>query len=197
MMESTVLSDDRIAKPKGVVHFLGGAFVGATGHLSYPLFLRYSFVFSNFLHGSSACTDSSSWLFSLSLADTLPLSSALRPRILVESGYLIICTPYKVTFKHLDCAAGVRARFLDTLSQLALPPSTPTLGVGHSNGALLHGLSACLFNGIDDRHVGNVLISYNNRPISEAIPIPGFLEQITPVANLLESAGVRYARPEP
>ena len=34
---------------------------------------------------------------------------------LAQSGFTVVCTPYAVSFKHLDCAAAVRQDFMDSL----------------------------------------------------------------------------------
>lgn len=52
----------------------------------------------------------------------------------------------------------------------AVPDNVPTHGVGHSNGALMHLLIGSFFNSPYD---SNVLISYNNKEVDDAIPIPG------------------------
>ena len=154
---------DRSRDPKACIHFLGGAFVGATPHLAYPLLLR----------------------------------------LVAEAGYTIVCTPYKSTFKQLDCADRTRTDFRTTVRTLEaegdIPSQLPTFGLGHSNGALLHSLAGSLFvdpTHPDDasfaaRHLGDVLMSYNNRSINDAVPIPGFLNNISPIADALENAGVR------
>lgn len=97
--------------------------------------------------------------------------------LLSDAGYTVIATPYAVTFKHLDCADLVRARFMTAVQALRdnsataalAPASVPMLGVGHSKGSLLHLL-------IGSRHPGttsaNVVMSYNNKQVSDAIPVP-------------------------
>ena len=49
----------------------------------------------------------------------------------------------------------------------------PVVGVGHSCGALLHMLITSLFP--DTPRAANALISYNNRGVSEAVPLFGEL----------------------
>jgi Protein of unknown function (DUF1350) len=51
-----------------------------------------------------------------------------------------------------------------------VPEGVPVHGVGHSNGALMH----LLIGSLAPKPVtSNVLISYNNKEVSDAIPIPG------------------------
>lgn len=59
-----------------------------------------------------------------------------------------------------------------------------------SNGSLLHMLCGSMYGG-DDRRVANIVMSFNNKQVSDAVPIPGFLDNIGPVANALEGLGVR------
>lgn len=86
-----------------------------------------------------------------------------------SSGYTIIATPYAVTFQHLDCARTVRSAFLDAIDILRAggadaaalaPQDVPLLGLGHSNGALMH----LLIGTLEERPTAtNILISYNNK----------------------------------
>lgn len=87
--------------------------------------------------------------------------------LIADAGYTVISTPYAVTFKHADCARLVRQQFLDAVSELRTtgrrylaPEAAPTIGMGHSNGALLHLLIGCLFDRPSD---ANVIVSYNNK----------------------------------
>jgi hypothetical protein len=51
-----------------------------------------------------------------------------------------------------------------------VPDDVPVHGVGHSNGALMHALIGCYY---PQPVTSNVLISFNNKDVAEAIPIPG------------------------
>lgn len=85
------------------------------------------------------------------------------------SGFTVIATPYAITFQHLDCARAVRRSFLEAVSSLQAggadtaflaPADVPLLGLGHSNGALMH----LLIGTQEERPVAsNVLISFNNK----------------------------------
>ncbi|EFN59858.1 hypothetical protein CHLNCDRAFT_29389 [Chlorella variabilis] len=140
-------------RPKGVVHFLGGAFVAAVPHLTYPLLLER----------------------------------------LADGGYTCIATPYPVTFQHVECAHAVHAAFEGALAQLrggggsggggggalaswAAPRDAPVHGVGHSNGALLHLLVG---SGRPGR-ASNILISYNNLQVAEAVPVGDGFQDFRP-----------------
>lgn len=98
----------------------------------------------------------------------------------------IILTPYQVTFSHQTCAMTVHELFLKSLSTLQTNQSTKysisspqVFGVGHSNGALLHALIGSLYS---PQNASNVLISYNNRQVSDAVPLP-----LDPVQFALQS----------
>jgi len=53
---------------------------------------------------------------------------------------------------------------------LWVPEDAPLHGIGHSNGALMHLLIGAFY----DRPVAsNVAISFNNKELTDAIPIPG------------------------
>lgn len=124
---------------RGIIHFLGGAFVGSAPNLTYPLLLR----------------------------------------LLSEGGYSVVATPYAVTFQHAECCLAVRQDFDSVVQQLRASATTawladeslPVFGVGHSNGALLHLLAGSLVPA-PANHRGDVLISFNNREVTEAIPVP-------------------------
>lgn len=124
----------------GVIHFIGGAFVGAAPHLTY----RY-------------------------LLETL-----------CDAGYIIVATPYKLDFDYVKCADEILDRFDRVAVQLAREVGPlPVVGVGHSAGALLQTLITCLFPGAP--RAGNVLVSFNNKEVREAIP--AFDELVVPVTD--------------
>lgn len=54
--------------------------------------------------------------------------------------------------------------------EAAVPENVPTHGIGHSNGSLMHLLIGSFFQAPYD---SNVLLSYNNKEVDDAIPIPG------------------------
>ncbi len=55
--------------------------------------------------------------------------------------------------------------------------AVPVVGLGHSCGSLLHMLITSLFT--DTPRAANAFISYNNRPVGEAVPF--FEELIVPL----------------
>lgn len=80
---------------------------------------------------------------------------------------------------------GILERFERAAVPLAAEyGALPVVGIGHSLGALLQLLITCLFP--DTPRAANALISFNNKPVREAVP--GFEELILP---LVTQASVR------
>ncbi|KAI7752973.1 hypothetical protein M8C21_026714 [Ambrosia artemisiifolia] len=139
-------------KPKAIIKFLGGAFIGAVPEVTYSYLLG----------------------------------------LLANEGYLIISVPYNVTFDHSQAAREVYERFhlcLNSILTSGLPDDgllaselvdLPLYSVGHSNGALLQVLSGSYFS--DKLPKANAIISYNNRPATEAVP---YFEQLGPLVSQL------------
>ncbi|KAI3423953.1 hypothetical protein D9Q98_009787 [Chlorella vulgaris] len=93
-----------------------------------------------------------------------PLLEALAAR-----GALVVAVPYATSFDHLRVADEVHFKFERCLK--ALGPQAIMLrryGVGHSLGALLHALIASRYPIVS---AGNVLMSFNNRPATDSIPL--------------------------
>ena len=104
---------------------------------------------------------------------------------LCEAGYAIVATPFLNTFDHFAIAREVLNRFETVLERLLKTNRLnrgylPIYGVGHSMGCKLHLLIGSLY---DVERAGNILISFNNYPVSKAVP---FMEQfnLTPVLNV-------------
>lgn len=104
---------------------------------------------------------------------------------LCEAGYAIIATPFLNTFDHFAIAREVLNRFETVLERLQRTNQLtrgylPIYGVGHSMGCKLHLLIGSLY---DVERAGNILISFNNYPVSKAVP---FMEQfdLTPILNV-------------
>ncbi|CAK9143703.1 unnamed protein product [Ilex paraguariensis] len=137
-------------KPRAIIKFLGGAFVGAVPEVTYSYLLG----------------------------------------LLANEGYLIISVPYNVTFDHTQATREVYGRFHACLNEIlasGLPDASltaaelvdlPYYSVGHSNGALLQVLTGSNF--CEKIPKANAIISYNNRPASEAVP---YFEQLGPLVS--------------
>eukprot|EP00557_Chaetoceros_sp_GSL56_P012266 CAMPEP_0176483796 /NCGR_PEP_ID=MMETSP0200_2-20121128/4109_1 /TAXON_ID=947934 /ORGANISM="Chaetoceros sp., Strain GSL56" /LENGTH=434 /DNA_ID=CAMNT_0017880221 /DNA_START=433 /DNA_END=1733 /DNA_ORIENTATION=+ len=125
-------------EPRALIHFLGGAIVGAAPDISYRYVLER----------------------------------------LAEKGFLIVATPYTLSFDYIATCDDIIGRFeriAPTLARQFGP--VPVVGVGHSCGALLQLLITTLFP--DTPRAANALLSYNNKSVKEAIPL--FDEVITPI----------------
>uniref|UniRef100_A0A0E0M1M8 Uncharacterized protein n=1 Tax=Oryza punctata TaxID=4537 RepID=A0A0E0M1M8_ORYPU len=135
-------------RPLAVVKFLGGAFIGAVPEVTYSHFLE----------------------------------------LLAQEGFLVVSVPYNVTFDHEAAAREVFERFhgcYGALLSSGLPEAglsaidiaeLPLYSVGHSNGALLQLLVGSYFS--EKIPKANAIVSFNNRPASEAVP---YFEQIGPL----------------
>ena len=116
--------------PRALLHFLGGALVGASPHISYRYMLER----------------------------------------LAEQGYLVVATPYNLSFDHLETCDAVIHRFERIAPMLARTyGALPVVGVGHSLGALLQLLISSLFP--DTPRAANALLSFNNKQVTEAVPL--------------------------
>ncbi|EEC84632.1 hypothetical protein OsI_31502 [Oryza sativa Indica Group] len=132
-------------RPLAVVKFLGGAFIGAVPEVTYSHFLK----------------------------------------LLAQEGFLVVSVPYNVTFDHEAAAREVYERFhgcYGALLSSGLPAAglsamdiaeLPLYSVGHSNGALLQLLVGSYFS--EKIPKANAIVSFNNRPASEAVP---YFEQL-------------------
>ncbi|KAI3414966.1 uncharacterized protein J3R85_015663 [Psidium guajava] len=137
-------------KPRAIIKFLGGAFIGAVPEVTYSYLIE----------------------------------------LLAKEGFLIIAVPYNVTFDHARAAGEIYEKFhccLDNVLTSGLPDDSlsaadlvdlPLFSVGHSNGALLQVLAGSYFS--EKIPKANAIISYNNRPASEAVP---YFEQLGPLVS--------------
>ena len=124
-------------QPRALVHFLGGALVGAAPDITYRYVLEE----------------------------------------LAQEGYLIVATPYNLSFDHLKTCDAVISKFERVAPALARQyGAIPVVGVGHSCGSLLHILITSLFP--DTPRAANALLSFNNKPVQDAVPL--FSEVVTP-----------------
>uniref|UniRef100_A0A6N2L1R3 Uncharacterized protein n=1 Tax=Salix viminalis TaxID=40686 RepID=A0A6N2L1R3_SALVM len=155
-MESClVIPPPKGRKPRAIIKFLGGAFIGAVPEVTYSCLIE----------------------------------------LLAKNGYVVILVPYNVTFDHSQAANQVYERFnacLHLLLQSGLPhvgltaselAGLPLFSVGHSNGALLQVLTGSYFS--ENIPKANAIISFNNRPATEAVP---YFEQLGPLVNQLMPA---------
>lgn len=122
-------SDYPDQQPRALIHFLGGALVGAAPDLSYRYMLEK----------------------------------------LAQRGFLIVATPYTLSFDYIKLCDDIIRRFENIAPMLASQyGALPVVGVGHSCGALLHVLITTLFP--DTPRAANALLSYNNKSAKDAVP---------------------------
>jgi len=101
---------------------------------------------------------------------------------LAAEGFLIVATPYDLSFDHLATCDGVLTKFEAVAPTLAREyGALPVVGIGHSCGALLQVLISSLFP--DTPRLANALLSFNNKPVSDAVPF--FEEFFAPVFSSL------------
>jgi acetyl esterase/lipase len=88
---------------------------------------------------------------------------------LASKGYVVVATPYSLSFDYLITCDDIISRFERVAIPLARTyGALPVIGIGHSCGSLLQVLITSLFP--DTPRAANALISYNNKPVSEAVP---------------------------
>ncbi|KAL0021941.1 hypothetical protein WJX79_009856 [Trebouxia sp. C0005] len=127
-----------------VVHFLGGAFVGAAPQLTYRLLLE---------------------------------SLAAR-------GVMVIATPFSTGFNHLRIADEIHYKWDRCIHSPMIASeirNLPVFGLGHSMGSLQHLLISARY--ASTNRAGNILMSFNNKPATDAIPF--FSPFIAPGARAL------------
>lgn len=137
-------NSNNIKQPTGVIHFLGGAFVGAAPHLSYRYLLEE----------------------------------------LCAAGYIVVATPYRLDLDYVRSCDEILSKFDNVAIKLVSKYGyLPVIGLGHSCGALLQTLITSLFP--DAPRAANILISFNNKPVSSAIP--AFEELVLPISQQIMS----------
>ncbi|CAM9577609.1 unnamed protein product [Discosporangium mesarthrocarpum] len=152
--DADVILPQRVDFPLGVVHFIGGAGVGALPRNTYAAFLE----------------------------------------ALVEAGFLVVATPLRLNeFDHEDlaCRAARDFRFafreVESYYGKTGTRRVPIFGLGHSLGAKVHTLLNCYTDVRDvakrrkaslPPFAANVIISFNNYPAKESVPLLGELKDL-------------------
>lgn len=194
-------------KPTSVVHFLGGAFVGAAPQLTYRLFLEAMASkgimvcsshtvqqFQTLLCCSSLALRACNMLrvFEQYLAYILALLLACLGQLLTcmvisqlcHVTLQIIATPFSTNFDHLRIADEIHYKWDQCIHNPAIAmeiKDLPVYGVGHSMGCLQHLLISARY--ASTSRAGNILMSFNNKPATDAIPF--FSPFIAPGARAL------------
>ena len=115
-------------------------------------------------------------------------------RYLLESlnaaGFIIVATPYRLDMDYLRSCDGILSKFDAVAVDLAGEYGPlPVIGLGHSCGALLQTLITSLFP--EAPRAINILISFNNKPVSAAIP--AFDEIVIPLSEQIMGESERSA----
>ena len=144
------LPPPRSRPTKGVIHFVGGAFAGASPALGYGLLL-------------SLLADGGYTVIATPFAVSFRHAEAAGK----------VSSAFQEAFKELSGedgnGSGVGLYSWAVRDEVTGRP-LPVHGVGHSMGSLLHLLSCSLFAAGNDR-ASNVLMAYNNRPVGDAVPV--------------------------
>uniref|UniRef100_A0A3Q7E8V9 RNase H type-1 domain-containing protein n=1 Tax=Solanum lycopersicum TaxID=4081 RepID=A0A3Q7E8V9_SOLLC len=169
-IEGAWVLQPKTSKPKLVVHFIGGVFVGAAPQLSYRLFLerlRQKLVQKIAVLIILASKD----IFAIgciSLLMSIPAVSFYSPcQPLLD--VLVIATPYASGFDHFYIADEVQFKFDRCLRFLQeRVQDLPVFGIGHSLGSVIHLLIGARYA---VKRNGNVLMAFNNKDASLAVPL--------------------------
>lgn len=102
---------------------------------------------------------------------------------LANSGYVVLTTPFDTSLRvdHLETCDKILDSAEPAYAELVREfGALPLVGIGHSRGALLQGLLCSVFQGTgsafaDVERSANVLLSFSNVPVSDAIPFFGNL----------------------
>jgi len=104
---------------------------------------------------------------------------------LSDRGYVICASPFQIGFNHLIITEEVLSNFEMVAVSLALDyGELPIVSVGHSSGALIHSIAMTLFPSC--QRAGSILISFNNKEVSKAIPF--YKELLMPFVNAVYAA---------
>eukprot|EP00252_Welwitschia_mirabilis_P022298 TRINITY_DN5996_c0_g1_i1.p1 TRINITY_DN5996_c0_g1~~TRINITY_DN5996_c0_g1_i1.p1 ORF type:complete len:427 (+),score=90.71 TRINITY_DN5996_c0_g1_i1:385-1665(+) len=127
-------------KPRGIVKFLGGAFIGAVPEVFYSLFI-----------------------------DLLAREGFLVVAVPYNVTFDHAQATKEVHDKFNKCMDTLLASGLPSANlQPSDIEGLPVYCIGHSNGALLQSLKGCYFE--EKLPMANVLIAFNNKPAADAVP---------------------------
>jgi len=144
--------------PTSIVHFCGGAFVGASPQVTYGEFCE---------------------------------------TLVARADALVIATPVQLGLDHLRLADEAWQKYERCARALRKTvdgyDALPVYGIGHSLGALVTVLIGSRY---ETKRDGNVLMSFNNRPATDAIPLfaelfaPG-LRGLSPILDAASKSPLR------
>jgi len=107
---------------------------------------------------------------------------------------MVIATPYQTSFDQLRVADETQFKFDCAYRAMAAETSgLPVYGVGHSQGSLIH-LLICTRYTVN--RAGNVLLSFNNRPATDTIPLLSpFFGALQKPLKALKPQHLQFLRP--
>lgn len=105
---------------------------------------------------------------------------------LAQRGYVILATSYAVDLDYSKPAAEILHKFESAKSSIPEYSSLPLFAVGHSLGALMQVLMCSNVTSYASQCSGSALISFNNKPIDEAVPLfkELFVPALTPYGDI-------------
>ncbi|KAJ7517075.1 hypothetical protein O6H91_21G010100 [Diphasiastrum complanatum] len=154
----------RRKKPKAVLQFLGGAFIGAAPEITYSLFIEL-LAKDGFL------------------VVAVPYNVTFDHAAAVEEIHQKFNTCLDSLLEDGVPSAGISPSALSGL---------PVISVGHSNGALMQVLigSICKLGKLPK---ANVIISFNNKPATDAVPFFDQTgPTLSQISTLLETSPISY-----
>jgi len=96
----------------------------------------------------------------------------------------VVATPFETNFEHLKIADDIHLKYTQCVRALGdRAEGLQTIGVGHSMGALQQLLMCSRYKDACANRAGNVMISFNNKPVTDAIPF--YYELIAPASSQL------------
>ena len=110
---------------------------------------------------------------------------------LSRRGYIVVATPFEVEFDYNVPCADIHARFQAAKTAVVAEyGAVPQVAMGHSLGALMQVLLGCTYAEYSESCQAAALISFNNKPVSDAIPLfeQVFVPVLSPLAPLAQPA---------
>lgn len=105
---------------------------------------------------------------------------------LCARGHVVVATPYNLNFDYVNLAERVAHAWEAVESDLAFRYGPlPVIALGHSGGALLHAITASLFDDAAPK-AGAILVSFNCRSAADAIP--SYAQVVAPTARSVVAA---------
>jgi acetyl esterase/lipase len=112
--------------------------------------------------------------------------------LLAARGFCIVASSYELRLDYLATTAEIVAQWEAVETDLALDyGAIPVIGVGHSAGSVFHCIASSLFDDMNPK-AGNVLISFNNKVLREAIPL--YSSAVLPIVK--QTVAVEEALPD-